>query len=101
MRLPGVQLQFSALWSLCDFTEENGATRVFLGSHKKPTFNSYGIGGLMFVGLESSTPGCQIVDIRDPYMPVSVQADRSGGGLGESGREQSCDESSRQRQTDL
>ena len=44
MRLPGVQLQFSALWSLCDFTEENGATRVFLGSHKKPTFNSYGIG---------------------------------------------------------
>ncbi len=44
MRLPGVQLQFSALWSLCDFTAENGATRVYLGSHKKPTFNSYGLG---------------------------------------------------------
>jgi len=35
--LPGMQLQISALWALEDFTEENGATRVALGSHKSDT----------------------------------------------------------------
>ncbi len=29
-------------------------------------------GGLMFVGLESVSPGCQIVDVRDPYAPVKL-----------------------------
>ena len=33
LRLPGVQFQISAMWALEDFTEENGATRVVLGSH--------------------------------------------------------------------
>ena len=33
LRIPGVQFQVSALWALEDFTEENGATRVALGSH--------------------------------------------------------------------
>jgi len=33
MRLPGAELQFSAMWSLTDFTEENGATHVLPGSH--------------------------------------------------------------------
>ncbi|MEM7352622.1 MAG: hypothetical protein AAF657_17620, partial [Acidobacteriota bacterium] len=28
--------------------------------------------GLMFVGLESVTPGCQIVDVRDPFNPVKL-----------------------------
>ncbi len=28
--------------------------------------------GLMFVGLESVSPGCQIVDVRDPYAPVKL-----------------------------
>ncbi len=28
--------------------------------------------GLMFVGLEGSIPGCQIVDVRDPYAPVKL-----------------------------
>ncbi len=33
MRLPGVELQISAMWALADFTARNGATRVVLGSH--------------------------------------------------------------------
>jgi len=36
LRLPDTQLQISAMWALDDFTVENGATRVVLGSHKKP-----------------------------------------------------------------
>jgi len=32
LRLPGAELQISVLWSLTDFTEENGATRVALGA---------------------------------------------------------------------
>jgi ectoine hydroxylase-related dioxygenase (phytanoyl-CoA dioxygenase family) len=31
--MPGMQFQVSAMWALQDFTEENGATRVVLGSH--------------------------------------------------------------------
>lgn len=34
MRLPGMELQLSAMWALQNFTEENGATRLVLGSHK-------------------------------------------------------------------
>ena len=33
LRIPGIQFQVSAMWALQDFTEENGATRVSLGSH--------------------------------------------------------------------
>ncbi len=33
VRMPGMELQISAMWALGDFTEENGATRVALGSH--------------------------------------------------------------------
>ena len=33
MRLPGMELQISVMWALQDFTEENGATRLVLGSH--------------------------------------------------------------------
>ena len=33
IRMPGMQLQISAMWALEDFTVENGATRVALGSH--------------------------------------------------------------------
>jgi len=33
IRMPGMEWQISALWALTDFTEENGATRVVLGSH--------------------------------------------------------------------
>ena len=33
VRMPGMELQISAMWALEDFTEENGATRVALGSH--------------------------------------------------------------------
>lgn len=36
VRLPGVQTQISAMWALDDFSVENGATRVFLGSHVDP-----------------------------------------------------------------
>ena len=33
--LAGMELQVSAMWSLQDFTVENGATRVVLGSHRR------------------------------------------------------------------
>ena len=33
IRIPGVEFQFSAMWALTDFTQENGATRVVPGSH--------------------------------------------------------------------
>lgn len=36
LQLPGVELQVSALWALSDFTAENGATHVLLGSHSGP-----------------------------------------------------------------
>jgi ectoine hydroxylase-related dioxygenase (phytanoyl-CoA dioxygenase family) len=32
-RIPDVEYQFSAMWALTEFTEENGATRVVPGSH--------------------------------------------------------------------
>ena len=34
LRLPGMELQISAMWALQDFTSQNGATRVVPGSHK-------------------------------------------------------------------
>jgi hypothetical protein len=37
IHMPGMQLQISAMWALEDFTEENGATRVALGSHNSDT----------------------------------------------------------------
>ncbi len=41
LRIPGMQLQISAMWALEDFTEENGATRVALGSHTSSSNNKY------------------------------------------------------------
>ena len=41
VRMPGMQLQISAMWALEDFTEENGATRVALGSHVDQGTNRY------------------------------------------------------------
>ncbi len=41
VRMPGMQLQVSAMWALQDFTEENGATRVALGSHVDQGTNRY------------------------------------------------------------
>jgi len=41
LRIPGVQFQVSAMWALEDFTEENGATRVALGSHVDQGTNRY------------------------------------------------------------
>ena len=35
IRIPGLEMQVSAMWALEDFTIENGATRVILGSHKR------------------------------------------------------------------
>jgi ectoine hydroxylase-related dioxygenase (phytanoyl-CoA dioxygenase family) len=34
IRLPGLELQVSVMWSLDDFTVENGATRLVPGSHR-------------------------------------------------------------------
>ncbi len=42
-RMQGMQMQISAMWALQDFTEENGATRVVLGSHRNPSGTAYAI----------------------------------------------------------
>ena len=41
LRIPGMQLQISAMWALNDFTVENGATRVVLGSHLETDPDKY------------------------------------------------------------
>ncbi len=41
VRIPGMSLQISAMWALDDFTEENGATRVVLGSHRDYNIHRY------------------------------------------------------------
>jgi ectoine hydroxylase-related dioxygenase (phytanoyl-CoA dioxygenase family) len=33
LRIPGLEFQIGVMWALNDFTEENGGTRVVLGSH--------------------------------------------------------------------
>ena len=38
IRMPGMELQLSALWALDDFSTENGATRVLPGSHERRSF---------------------------------------------------------------
>ena len=37
LRIPGLEFRIGVLWALDDFTEENGATRVVLGSHTVST----------------------------------------------------------------
>jgi len=37
IEIPGIELQISALWSLTDFTAENGPTQVVPGSHRWKT----------------------------------------------------------------
>ena len=44
VRIPGMQLQVSAMWALQDFTLENGATRVVIGSHRESEINRYNTG---------------------------------------------------------
>ncbi len=41
LRIPGMQLQVSAMWALQDFTIENGATRVVPGSHLENNIHRY------------------------------------------------------------
>ena len=41
IRIPGMQLQVSAMWALQDFTIENGATRVIPGSHLENNIHRY------------------------------------------------------------
>ncbi len=38
---PHQPLVCTTIWALTDFTEENGATRVFPGSHKRPDMPDY------------------------------------------------------------
>ena len=37
LRIPGVEFQIGVMWALSDFTEENGGTRLVLGSHAVST----------------------------------------------------------------
>ncbi len=46
LRIPGMQLQVSAMWALQDFTAENGATRVIPGSHIENNIHRYQSGEL-------------------------------------------------------
>ena len=41
IKIPDMEFQFSALWALTDFSEENGATRVILGSHRQQDKQRY------------------------------------------------------------
>ena len=41
IKIPGIELQISALWALNDFTEANGATRLILGSHQQDATQRY------------------------------------------------------------
>ena len=41
LKISGLQLQIDAMWALDDFTVENGATRVVLGSHQDSIRNGY------------------------------------------------------------
>jgi len=54
VRMPGMQLQVSAMWALQDFTEENGATRVALGSHVDKGTNRHYIRQEEFDGASDS-----------------------------------------------
>ncbi len=38
----GYEVQCNTIWALTDFTEENGATRVVVGSNRQPDGQSYG-----------------------------------------------------------
>lgn len=38
IRIPGLETQISCMWALTDFTLENGATHVVLGSHRHSAF---------------------------------------------------------------
>ncbi|MBN33656.1 MAG: phytanoyl-CoA dioxygenase [Rhodospirillaceae bacterium] len=40
LRVPGLEFQIGVMWALTDFTEENGATRLVLGSHKTDDYFS-------------------------------------------------------------
>jgi ectoine hydroxylase-related dioxygenase (phytanoyl-CoA dioxygenase family) len=42
IKIPGVEFQISAMWALDDFTSENGATQVVVGSHGQPEVSSAG-----------------------------------------------------------
>ena len=42
IRIPNVEFQISAMWALDDFTSENGATQVVVGSHGQPEVSSVG-----------------------------------------------------------
>ncbi|MEE9296943.1 MAG: phytanoyl-CoA dioxygenase family protein [Phycisphaerae bacterium] len=39
LRIPGLEFQIGVMWALNDFTEENGGTRLVLGSHEVPTYD--------------------------------------------------------------
>ena len=41
IQIGGMELQISALWALDDFTKDNGATRVVLGSHRRHANQRY------------------------------------------------------------
>ena len=44
LRIPGVEFQIDVMWALSDFTEENGGTRVVLGSHAVSTHDDETLG---------------------------------------------------------
>jgi ectoine hydroxylase-related dioxygenase (phytanoyl-CoA dioxygenase family) len=44
LRIPGVEFQIDVMWALNDFTEENGGTRVVLGSHAVSTHDDETLG---------------------------------------------------------
>jgi len=84
VRMPGMQLQVSAMWALEDFTEENGATRVALGSHVDQGTNRYYNREEEFDGASDSPD-----DVVQAVMPKGsvlfyMGATRHGGGANRS-----------------
>ena len=91
IRIPGVQFQVNALWALDDFTEQNGATRVVLGSHNQLGPNLY-VDVDDFTTLRNNTEELKLAQATMPKGSVLLYLGNvlHGGGANKSDSPRSC-----------